>query len=97
MCLLACTKRACFVLKANNTVYSPSSTGNIRFWHKVTIQLNSGNGRTTALADAVQQGEGGISASQLSDLLPTVRVLLSPKAPTPTLYARPVLVAPAGS
>jgi len=40
------------------------------------MQRNLGNGRATTLANPVQLGEGGISASQYSDLLPTERVLL---------------------
>lgn len=52
------------------------TTPNVSFWHKVKIQRISGNGRTTALVDPVQLGKGGISASQIADLLPTERVLL---------------------
>jgi hypothetical protein len=38
--------------------------------------MNSQNGRMITKADPLRQGEGGISASQQSDLLPTERVLL---------------------
>jgi hypothetical protein len=40
------------------------------------IQMNYQNGRMITKADPLRQGEGGISASQQSDLLPTERVLL---------------------
>jgi hypothetical protein len=40
MCLLVCAKRACFLAKANNTVYSSRSTSNVSFWHKSEINKN---------------------------------------------------------
>lgn len=55
MCPLIYSKCACFMVKANNTVYPSRCITNVGNWNKVKIQRISGNGRTTTLADPVRQ------------------------------------------